>query len=145
LLIWLGQERYPSEALYNQQALVRLRGAIDIDRFRAAYDRVAASADVLSLQIEGGSNSHAQTFGAVVPSPLRVTDLSSLPAADRAVEMQRIVSQRAREHLWLKGPHYRCDLLLLGDDALWVWTRYHRRPELRRALSALLAGLRGRG
>lgn len=75
--VWSGQQILQDQPHYNQAYCVDLHGALDMDRFRAAFERLVAETDALRLVFEAGETVEQRDSGA---GP----ELEMVTVADRA-------------------------------------------------------------
>jgi amino acid adenylation domain-containing protein len=96
--LWLINELHPDSSLYNVFLSVSLTGPVDLSALHAAVQRVVARHEALRTTFVSENGVPVQRIADRLDIPLPVTDLESVPAADR--------SRRAGElaQAWCESP-----------------------------------------
>ncbi|NIR35470.1 MAG: hypothetical protein GWN79_10665, partial [Actinobacteria bacterium] len=76
-LIWASQRLHPATPLANMGDRIRLYGAVDPDRFVAAFDAVVSHAELLRMVVAEGTNT-----AHVLARPPRTTEVIDLPLGE---------------------------------------------------------------
>ncbi|HEX6911345.1 MAG TPA: amino acid adenylation domain-containing protein [Longimicrobium sp.] len=114
---WFLEQLGAAGSAYNIPVIVRLRGPLDADALRRAFDGLVARHESLRtvFRMEGG-----QPVQVILPAlrvDLPVHDLASRPPTEREGEAARITDQEVRARFDLAaGPVLRARLLRMGDD-----------------------------
>lgn len=122
-LIWTGQSLAPEAPLYNMVWRIGLRGALDPDRFAAAWAQVVTGADMLRARFETLQGQPVQTVAGAGPA-LQVLDLSGEADPQRAADDW--IATDAAIPVDLTQSTWRSRLLKLGDsDWIWYLNQHH--------------------
>ncbi|WP_432752236.1 amino acid adenylation domain-containing protein [Streptomyces sp. JL2001] len=121
--IWRAQQIEPDSTAYNIVYVLDLRGAVDLDRLARAVRQAVEEAACLHVGFGSGPGGPFQTpRSATVDVP--VVDLRG--AADPEREAADWIAQdRERPVDLARGPHFGQALLLLADDRVRWYQRYH--------------------
>jgi hypothetical protein len=125
--LWFLDELEPDSPLYNIPAAVRLRGELNLAVLEQTLSEVTRRHEVLRTTFALRDGHPAQLVSD--PSPLRlpVTDLQSLPLAEREAQALHLASAEAQRPFDLSiGPLLRATLLRLApDDHVLLFTLHH--------------------
>ena len=115
--LWFISQLEPDAALYNMPTALRLKGTLDLDALRRAFDEIVRRHEVLRTVFLDAGGQPTQVVREAAPVTLPVTDLGGLPAAERDAELTRLRMEEARRPFDLtRGPLLRASLLRLGED-----------------------------
>ncbi|MEV7771732.1 amino acid adenylation domain-containing protein [Kitasatospora sp. NPDC086791] len=115
---WFFYEFDPDSAAYNVHVGHRLRGALREDALRAALAGLIERHEPLRTVIV---TDDGQPYQVVLPAsgadvPLTVTDLSAVPAQERAAALERVLAEEAERPFDLRtGPVLRALLVRLAE------------------------------
>ncbi|MEV0728031.1 amino acid adenylation domain-containing protein [Polymorphospora sp. NPDC050346] len=125
--LWFFDQLEPGNPLYNVHFAVRLRGPLRPDALAAAVQTVVDRHEALRTTLRAVDGQPRQVITASVEVPTRVTDLTSVPATDRAGTASGRAAEHARTAFDLAtGPLLRSDLLRFADDDhAWLLTLHH--------------------
>ncbi|MFB1485414.1 condensation domain-containing protein, partial [Corallococcus sp. RDP092CA] len=125
--LWFLDQLTPGDASYNIPTALRLTGQVDVEALRRAFEALVARHDALRTtfrESQGQATQHIHTPGTWA---LPLTDLSTLPEAERETEAQREVEADARQPFDLRnGPLLRTALVRLAEEEhLLLVTMHH--------------------
>ncbi|HEX2699953.1 MAG TPA: condensation domain-containing protein [Acidimicrobiales bacterium] len=114
---WLAQ--WPKAAgFYNDTIRVTLAGRPSVDLVRQVLDFVVERHEPLRTTFHEDGEGTYQSIGPTVEFDVPFVDLTSLPPAERDVELQRLLVAQNAEPLDLRtGPPFRVALYKTGDNA----------------------------
>ncbi|MCP3059805.1 amino acid adenylation domain-containing protein [Myxococcus sp. K38C18041901] len=118
----------PDSGVYENQMRFRLRGPLDVERYRAAWAHVLARHAALRVGFEFRDLAEPlQLVHRHVEAPLSVIDLRALPEAERArAATEHATRERAASFALERAPLARMTLLRHEEDAWEVlWTFHH--------------------
>jgi hypothetical protein len=147
--LWFLDRLAPGGAAYNVPVAVQLAGELDAARFAAALAGVARRHEVLRTRFAEAGGGPVQVIDAEPDVPVRLVDLSALPAGERDAAARRLLAEEARRPFDLaRGPLARALLLRLGErEHLALLNLHHVVTDgwstgvLLRELAALYAGV----
>ncbi len=115
--LWFLHQLDPLGATYNVPAATRLAGHLNLHALEATLSEIVRRHEVLRTNFDIVDDEPVQVISAHAPVPLRVTDLSAQPDADREEEVRRLAAEEARKPFNLStGPLLRTRLLRLDED-----------------------------
>jgi amino acid adenylation domain-containing protein len=115
--LWFLDQLTPGTAVYNLPAAMRLRGALDRSALEVSLDEIVRRHEVLRTCFVAMEGKPVQMIAPGTKLAVTVIDLSPMPEAERAEEMQRLASEEARRPFNLgQGPLVRAMLLRLSDQ-----------------------------
>ena len=125
--IWFFQELLPGVPLYNESEAVRWVGELQVELLEQAVNVIIARHEVLRSTIRMADG---EPFAVVHENwPLRIkrVDLSGLPAAQRAAEVERSLIDEPRRPYHLEAePGIRATLLRLGPtEHVFILMMHH--------------------
>ncbi|MBB1616697.1 non-ribosomal peptide synthetase [Pseudomonas sp. UMC65] len=125
--LWFLWQLEPQSSMYNIARALELRGELDIDAVRQAFDSLMQRHSVLRTtysEVEGESWQHVHRH---LPLSFAFDDLCALPLAEREAMAQRQLQQQAGEPFDLiAGPPMRIRLLRLEPQRyLLLMTVHH--------------------
>jgi acyl carrier protein len=150
--LWVQDRLVPGDVSYNMPVAVRLRGALDLDALRGAFDAVVARHEALRTTFEERDGRPVQVVHEPGALALPLVDLSGLGETERSDEARRQARRAALEPFDLEhGPLVRAGLWRLdaADHLLGVtlhhivsdgWSMGVLVSELAVAYTALAAG-----
>jgi amino acid adenylation domain-containing protein len=116
--LWFLDQLQPGSASYNIRRAFRVTGALDVEKFQRAIDAIVARHEILRTRIVSNEGRPMQVIAPFMQAAVEVTDISSLPAAEREIEalvLAKAEGQRAFD--LATGPLFRIKLIKLSDDA----------------------------
>jgi amino acid adenylation domain-containing protein len=125
--LWFLQQLEPESIQYNFPIFVRMRGPLRTAVLTAALGDVLRRHEVLRTTLVPVAGRPVQSIGADIPLAVPVTDLSSLPAADREAAAAAEARRQFQSPFDLAAPPVvRTDLLRLApDDHVLLLTMHH--------------------
>ena len=124
--LWVLERILPDHSVYNEFDVFRLKGALDIEALSRAVNEIVRRHEALRTSFRLANGEPVQVVARELHLPLDVTDLSSLPEAEREVEAQRRARSEARIALDVEhGPLLRVRLLRLASDEHWFLITAH--------------------
>ncbi|HHJ18694.1 MAG TPA: amino acid adenylation domain-containing protein, partial [Gammaproteobacteria bacterium] len=124
------QQLYPDSAVFNQIGVWRLKGAFDIDAFKAALAHIVQRHDILRSQIVHQDGAEVLLPSQRVNPVVMIEDLQEKPQAQRESALQTVIEQMAnapfdleqnallRVKIALLGPQ-ECVLLVMSHPIIW--------------------------
>jgi non-ribosomal peptide synthetase component F len=123
--MWVVNRLAPQEPVYNIPMAVRIRGDLDVEALRSAFDHVVARHPTLSSAFGLAEGRLTQRPLGTLPV-LRTMMLSCLPADHRVREAEKLRHQEARYPFRLDTePAVRATLLTLGPDEHELLVVFH--------------------
>ncbi|RZI95441.1 MAG: non-ribosomal peptide synthetase, partial [Variovorax sp.] len=123
------EQLHPNRSLYNQPSAQRLSGALDREKFKAAFQEIIRRQPVLRSAIgtDAATGAPAMVIDDKLNHVLPVVDLGSLPASEReatlAAEMQALADKPIDIR---KAPLFHAALFRLADDDhVFVFVPHH--------------------
>ncbi|QAT84065.1 tyrocidine synthase [Corallococcus coralloides] len=125
--LWLLDQLQPGNAAYNIPAALRLKGHVDLESLRRAFETLVARHETLRTTFVQHQGQPAQRIHAPSTWTLSLLDVSSLPEPQREEEARRLANQEAHRPFDLEaGPLLRTSLVRLGDaEHLLLVTMHH--------------------
>ncbi|RJS13574.1 non-ribosomal peptide synthetase, partial [Corallococcus sp. H22C18031201] len=125
--LWLLDQLEPGSASYNLPAGLRLRGTLDVEALRRAFEALVVRHEALRTTFTEQGGQPAQRIHAARAWPLPITDLSSVPAEQREAQARAMVASEARRPFDLThGPLLRTSLVRLDtQEHLLLVTMHH--------------------
>jgi len=125
--IWFLEEFGEGDPVFNLKAALRLWGPLEVDALQAALDGLVARHPALRTNFHGTDGLPVQVVSAAGSLQLQQVDLSHLPPAEAAVELERHVVRRSREVFDLsRDLLIRAELVRMGeDDHLLLLVMHH--------------------
>ena len=115
--LWVLDQIEPNNPLYNMPRALRLTGVVNVAALEKALNDIVARHEVLRTTFASERGEPYQVIVGELFQPLKVVDLSGLPAAKREAEARGLVQDEAATPFDLsKGPIVRYMLLKLGDE-----------------------------
>jgi hypothetical protein len=118
----------PDSSVYATQSFWSMRGALDVPRFRRAWQHVLERHPALRSGVYWeGLDSPQQAVFRSLSFPFDVADWSERSAAEQAAAMRMLIDEDRRRHFRLSHPPLaRLAVRRCGDD-LWqcLWSRHH--------------------
>jgi amino acid adenylation domain-containing protein len=126
-LMWLLDRLTPGGNAYNSPAATRLEGPLDVAALQRSLDALVARTEILRTTYDEVDGSPVQVVHPPAPVPIRVTDLTDLPAAERQVKLDRLLKQEAERPYDLRSDTMlRAMLLRLApEDHVLLLTVHH--------------------
>jgi amino acid adenylation domain-containing protein len=122
--IWTGQQLAADTPLYSTPFAFRLRGSLDVDRFRAAFAAAVERCDALRTRVLPGGDEPPRTGEVLTTEGLRFMDLSREANPEAALEA--LIATHARRCLPLDQPLFDAFLARVGpDDHCWYLNQHH--------------------
>ncbi|RKG80214.1 amino acid adenylation domain-containing protein, partial [Corallococcus sp. CA049B] len=125
--LWLLDQLQPGNAAYNIPAALRLKGHVDVESLRRAFETLVARHETLRTTFVQHQGQPAQCIHAPSTWTLSLLDVSSLPEPQREEEARRLANLEAHRPFDLEaGPLLRTSLVRLGDaEHLLLVTMHH--------------------
>ncbi|GAA4930659.1 hypothetical protein GCM10023237_60870 [Streptomyces coeruleoprunus] len=121
--IWLAQQIEPDGSAYNVSFVLELTGAADLDRLASAVRRATEEAESLHVRVLAG-NGVPRQLPTRYPVDVPVIDLTG-ETDPRATAEALMEADRDRPADLANGPLFAQKLLVLGDDRVLWYQRYH--------------------
>ncbi len=122
--IWIAQQLSSGAPLYNTPFLFRIRGPLDVGRFRAAFAQAVRDCEALRTTFHDAPGGVRAETRADLDVPLDVIRVPPSPESVEAVRAQCLV--RCREPFALGERLVEAALFQLGeDDFLWYLNQHH--------------------
>ncbi|MFY1702252.1 condensation domain-containing protein [Micromonospora sp. WMMA1923] len=124
--LWFLDQLAPGEATYTVLMVWRLRGPLRVDLLRRALTLVVARHEALRVTIDHVEGEPYQRVTPAGEVPLPVTDLRTLPPAEREQRVRAEIDARRDEPFDLAaGPLCRFALLRVADDEYVFCQGFH--------------------
>lgn len=125
--LWFLDRLEPESALYNNPAVVRLRGCLDIAAFERSLNEIVRRHEALRTSFPMIDGRPVQRIAPELILDLPLIDLSRLPAPERDAEARRLAEEAAEQPFDLAhGPLVRAIILRLAeDDHIAVLVTHH--------------------
>jgi len=124
--LWFLDRLEPESVAYHMPYAVKLIGALDEAKLRAALDDVVRRHETLRARFVERGGRPVQIVDPRDGAPFEVEDLRGLPAAARETEARRRALTEARRPFDLKrGPLFESRLYRLADREAWLLLRMH--------------------
>jgi len=126
--LWFIDQLEPESPIYNIPLPLRLTGALKVEALARCLNEIVRRHESLRTTFTLGSDLQPlQTVAPRFELPLRVEDLSGLPAAEREAEaLRRATSEAQRPFDLSRGPLLRATLLRLGtEEHVLLFTMHH--------------------
>ncbi|HEX6290946.1 MAG TPA: amino acid adenylation domain-containing protein, partial [Herpetosiphonaceae bacterium] len=117
LRMWVLDRWEPGNPASNIPFAVRLKGHLSIAAFQRSLNEIVRRHEALRTTFRVVNGQPRQIVAPSLAVPLPLTDLRSLPRADRAAEVQRLTLEHAQYRFDVEhGPLLRAELLWLADQ-----------------------------
>jgi amino acid adenylation domain-containing protein len=125
--LWFLDRLVPGNTLYNVDAMMQLRGPLDLEALGRAIDEVVRRHDALRTSFAAIEGLPYQVVSPDLRFPLSVVDLRALNEADRKARAAVLATEETRRPFDLaQGPLLRSTLMRLDEqDALLLLTAHH--------------------
>ncbi|MBZ4377474.1 non-ribosomal peptide synthetase, partial [Corallococcus sp. AS-1-6] len=125
--LWFLDQLTPGDASYNISSALSLKGHVDVESLRRAFEALVARHEALRTTFREHQGDALQSIHPSGAWTLPLHDVSALPEARREAEARRLVTEDARQPFQLaEGPLLRTALVRLGaDDHLLLVTMHH--------------------
>lgn len=126
-LLWLYEQKTPGTAAYNVPLARRVRGPLNVEALRLAFDTLVARHESLRTQFVEIEGSPRQVVVPPARLPMELHDLRARPAESRAVEAEQLLRDAAARPFDLAaGTQPRVVLVTLAkDEALLLVVVHH--------------------
>jgi aryl carrier-like protein len=115
--LWFLDQLHPGDTAYNDPALLRLTGRLDLDALRGAFARVVERHEILRTAFETRDGKARQILPGRVELPFPVVDLGGLEEERRGHAARRAAASAAWRSFDLgRAPLLRCLLLRRGPE-----------------------------
>src|SRR4051812_25828004 len=115
-LLWLIDRGSPGSLAYNVPRTRRLRGALDVDALRRAFNALAERHEILRTTYATHDDKAVQVIHPPQPVPFELVDLSMTPAGQREDAASAVVRERtARPFNLASDMLLRVTLIRLSD------------------------------
>ena len=150
--LWFLDQLAPGTTTYNVLMVWRLHGPLRVDLLQRCLTLVVARHEALRVTIRSDEDTPYQVVAPAAEVPLPVTDLRTLPGAEREQRVRAAIdAQRAEPYDLEAGPLYRFRLLRLDAEEYVLCQGFHHivtdgwsaavvNAELSAAYRSLLAG-----
>jgi amino acid adenylation domain-containing protein len=125
--LWFLSQLEPDNAVYNEGALITIKGPLRIPLLEQSLKKVIQRHEVLRYRIIEHEGHPAQQFDSSYSFHLYFRDLTAYPCEIREEKMEELAQQEIQRVFDLRnGPLLRCLLLCLGETA-WalIVTMHH--------------------
>ncbi|RKG95356.1 non-ribosomal peptide synthetase, partial [Corallococcus carmarthensis] len=125
--LWFLDQLTPGDASYNIPTALRLKGQVDVESLRRAFEALVARHESLRTTFREQEGQATQHIHAPDAWTLPLVDLSSLPEVQREAEAQRRIAKDANQPFHLeRGPLLRTALVrLAAEEHLLLVTMHH--------------------
>ncbi|WP_375743996.1 non-ribosomal peptide synthase/polyketide synthase [Corallococcus interemptor] len=125
--LWFLDQLTPGDASYNISSALSLKGHVDVESLRRAFEALVARHEALRTTFREHQGDALQSIHPSGAWTLPLHDVSALPEARREAEARRLVTEDARQPFQLEdGPLLRTALVRLGaDEHLLLVTMHH--------------------
>ncbi len=124
--LWFIDQLRPANGAYNSFEALRLRGNLDVNALKAAFNEVIRRHEVLRTRFEQVDGRPVQFVEPTVHLEVPVEDLRSLRSDAVIPEAKRKASAEALKGFDLRqAPLLRVRLLQLGDEEYWCLVSVH--------------------
>lgn len=125
--LWILHQLDPANPSYNMPEAVRFVGSLDTTTLERSLNEIVRRHEVLRTTFRTTEDGPVQIIAPVQKLSLSELDLSSLPAAEREVEAERLTAAEAMQPFDLaNGPVLRVTLLRLApEDQIILFTMHH--------------------
>nr|MBA3455416.1 amino acid adenylation domain-containing protein [Deltaproteobacteria bacterium] len=124
--MWFLHQLDPDSAAYHMGFARRLRGVLDVEALRGAFEALVQRHDPLRTTFPSPNGDPYPQVAPPARRELAFEDLSALDETTREIELQRITSHERRPFDLATGPLVRTRLIRLGeDDHVLVGTMHH--------------------
>jgi len=113
--LWFLDQLAPGLTAYNETITIRLRGALEADRFQAALDAVAARHETLRTSIAEHGGDVVQVVAAPAPVPLAHRDLSGAEEGPMDALAEACTRDASAPFDLARGPLTRATLYRLAE------------------------------
>ena len=115
--LWFFDQLEPGLSAYNTPAAVRLKGPLNLAALDQSLNEIVQRHESLRTTFGKVEGRPTQVIAPALTIKLPIVDLRNLPASEREIEVQRLVTAEAQRPFDLsKGPLIRCTVLRLGDE-----------------------------
>jgi hypothetical protein len=115
--LWFFSQLESDSSFYNVPLAVRLMGTLDLQALEWALNQIVARHEVLRTTFSVVNDKPVQVIAPELHLPLPVTDLCSLPEAEREMAATQYAKQEALQGFDLtRGPLLRPSILRLGEQ-----------------------------
>jgi len=112
--LWFLYRMDPNSPFYNISSAWRLRGPLDVDALKNSLNIIIQRHEALRTTFSMREGDPVQLIAPSLSLPLPVIDLRDLPDTQRDIEVQRLLTEEARQSFQLeKGPLLSAKLLRL--------------------------------
>ncbi|RKH59280.1 non-ribosomal peptide synthetase, partial [Corallococcus interemptor] len=125
--LWFLDQLTPGDASYNIPTALRLKGRVDVESLRRAFEALVTRHESLRTTFQEHQGQATQRIHASGAWTLPLIDISGLPEAQRESEARRHVAEDARQPFNLeRGPLLRTALVRLAEEEhLLLVTMHH--------------------
>ena len=125
--LWFLDQLEPQNPLYNVPHVVRLRGRLNVAALEAGLQEIVRRHESLRTTFHTVQNEPAQVAAPELHIPLAITDVTSLPEAQREDHARSLAVREVQTPFDLKtGPLLRTSLLKLGEaDHVLILNTHH--------------------
>ncbi|MER2537185.1 MAG: amino acid adenylation domain-containing protein [Rhizobiaceae bacterium] len=122
--LWYAQRIDPANPILNCGQYLEIRGPLDVEAFRQAFETVVAETGSLRLRFREGAEGPEQTIDPAIRTPLPFIDLASAP--DPQAEALAAIRRDTAIPVDLEtGPVAAFHLYRLGPALFWFYERIH--------------------
>ena len=124
--LWMLDRLLPNRSVYNEAAVYRLTGALDVATLARGLNEIVYRHDVLRTSFAVVDGDVSQVVAAALPLALGVEDLTGLPAPERETRARGLAATEAALPFDLdRGPLIRARLLRLAPGEHWLLLTLH--------------------
>ncbi|UHC63916.1 non-ribosomal peptide synthetase [Bacillus sp. FCW2] len=122
--IWFAQQLDPDNPIYNTGEYVEINGAIDVNIFKTALERVLTEAASLHARFEEGADGPKQIINPPFEAAIDVIDVSS-EADPKQAALRLMQTDLAEPVDMAAGPLFRDILFQAGPERFFWYQRIH--------------------
>ncbi|MBZ5723307.1 MAG: AMP-binding protein, partial [Acidobacteriia bacterium] len=115
--LWFLDQLEPNNPLYNVPHIVRLTGKLRAEVLVKSLQEIVGRHETLRTRFQTVDDQPAQVIAHELTMPLEVTDLRTVPEAEREARARQLAMEEVKRPFALAtGPLLRASLFILGDE-----------------------------
>jgi amino acid adenylation domain-containing protein len=125
--LWFLDQFEPGNPIYNIAWAIRLQGQLDVPALERSLNEIMRRHEVLRATFTSINDQPVQVIAPAVTIKLDITDLSTLPGAEREIHLRKEIQEQAERPMDLqKGPLFGARLLRLdAEDHVALLSIHH--------------------